>query len=101
MDARGLTYRGLAQAIGEIDDKGLTHAPINMLANGHAKPSRRAPATRGHATPGAGATSAGRSAQRRRGPDVPPHSSGARSAIDSVKVHVWPPMSMALYCRSP
>jgi hypothetical protein len=58
MDARGLTYRGLAQAIGEIDDKGLTHARINMLANGHAKPSRRAPGTRGHATPGAGATSA-------------------------------------------
>jgi transcriptional regulator with XRE-family HTH domain len=42
MDARGLTYRGLAQAIREIDDKGLTHAHINMLANGHDKPSLRA-----------------------------------------------------------
>ncbi len=42
MDARGLTYRGLAQAIREVDDKGLTHAHINMLANGHDKPSLRA-----------------------------------------------------------
>ena len=42
MDARGLTYRGLAQAISQIDDKGLTHAHINMLANGHDKPSLRA-----------------------------------------------------------
>jgi transcriptional regulator with XRE-family HTH domain len=42
MNARGLTYRGLAQAIREIDDKGLTHAHINMLANGHDKPSLRA-----------------------------------------------------------
>ncbi len=42
MTARGLTYRGLAQAIREIDDKGLTHAHINMLANGHDKPSLRA-----------------------------------------------------------
>jgi transcriptional regulator with XRE-family HTH domain len=42
MDARGLTYRGLAQAIREIDERGLTHAHINMLANGHDKPSLRA-----------------------------------------------------------
>ena len=42
MESRGLTYRGLAQAIREIDDKGLTHAHINMLANGHDKPSLRA-----------------------------------------------------------
>jgi transcriptional regulator with XRE-family HTH domain len=42
MDARGLTYRGLAQAIRQIDDRGLTHAHINMLANGHDKPSLRA-----------------------------------------------------------
>jgi transcriptional regulator with XRE-family HTH domain len=42
MESRGLTYRGLAQAIREIDDRGLTHAHINMLANGHDKPSLRA-----------------------------------------------------------
>ena len=42
MEARGLTYRGLAQAIRRLDDKGITHAHINMLANGHDKPSMRA-----------------------------------------------------------
>jgi transcriptional regulator with XRE-family HTH domain len=42
MDERGLTFRGLAQAIGEFDAKGITHAHINMLANGHDKPSVRA-----------------------------------------------------------
>ena len=42
MEARGLTYRGLAEAIRELDGKGLTHAYINMLANGHDKPSMRA-----------------------------------------------------------
>lgn len=42
MDVRGLTYRGLAEAIREIDDKGMTHAHLNMLANGHDKPSMRA-----------------------------------------------------------
>jgi transcriptional regulator with XRE-family HTH domain len=42
MDARGLTYRRLAEAIRELDSKGLTHAHINMLANGHDKPSMRA-----------------------------------------------------------
>jgi transcriptional regulator with XRE-family HTH domain len=42
MDARGLSYRGLAEAIRAIDDKGITHAHLNMLANGHDKPSLRA-----------------------------------------------------------
>jgi transcriptional regulator with XRE-family HTH domain len=42
MQARGMTYRGLADAIGEIDAKGMTHAHLNMLANGHDKPSTRA-----------------------------------------------------------
>jgi transcriptional regulator with XRE-family HTH domain len=42
MAAKGLTYRGLADAIREFDAKGITHAHINMLANGHDKPSVRA-----------------------------------------------------------
>ena len=42
MDARRLTYRGLADAIRELDAKGITHAHINMLANAHDKPSMRA-----------------------------------------------------------
>jgi transcriptional regulator with XRE-family HTH domain len=42
MDERGLTYRGLAQVTQEVDGKGMTHAHINMLANGHEKPSLRA-----------------------------------------------------------
>jgi transcriptional regulator with XRE-family HTH domain len=42
MDGRGLTYRGLAEATRELDRKGITHAYINMLANGHDKPSMRA-----------------------------------------------------------
>ena len=42
MGARGLTYRGLAEATRELDGKGITHAHINMLANGHDKPSMRA-----------------------------------------------------------
>lgn len=42
MDARGLSYRGLAEVIRGIDDKGITHAHLNMLANGHDKPSLRA-----------------------------------------------------------
>ena len=42
MDARGLSYRALAQATREIDGKGMTHAHINMLANGRDKPSLRA-----------------------------------------------------------
>ena len=42
MRARGLTYRALAQATRERDGRGLTHAHINMLANGRDKPSLRA-----------------------------------------------------------
>jgi transcriptional regulator with XRE-family HTH domain len=42
MDARGLTYRALSEATRESDGKGITHAHINMLANGHDKPSMRA-----------------------------------------------------------
>ena len=42
MDARGLTYRGLSDAIRALDGRGITHAHINMLANGHDKPSMRA-----------------------------------------------------------
>ncbi|HWE08155.1 MAG TPA: helix-turn-helix transcriptional regulator [Solirubrobacteraceae bacterium] len=42
MQMRGLTYRGLADAICTLDAKGITHAHINMLANGHDKPSMRA-----------------------------------------------------------
>ena len=42
MEENGLTYRGLADAIRELDDRGMTHAHLNMLANGHDKPSMRA-----------------------------------------------------------
>jgi transcriptional regulator with XRE-family HTH domain len=42
MEAQGLSYRGLADAIGQLDGKGITHAHLNMLANGHDKPSIRA-----------------------------------------------------------
>jgi len=42
MDSRSLTYRGLAEATRKLDGKGITHAHINMLANGHDKPSMRA-----------------------------------------------------------
>jgi transcriptional regulator with XRE-family HTH domain len=42
MDERGLTYRSLAEATRELDGRGMTHAHINMLANGHDKPSMRA-----------------------------------------------------------
>jgi transcriptional regulator with XRE-family HTH domain len=42
MDQRGLSYRGLAEATRRIDGRGMTHAHINMLANGHDKPSMRA-----------------------------------------------------------
>lgn len=41
MEARSLTYRGLAEATRRLDGKGITHAHINMLANGHDKPSMR------------------------------------------------------------
>ncbi|MBV9311491.1 MAG: helix-turn-helix transcriptional regulator [Solirubrobacterales bacterium] len=42
MTERGLTYRALADAICELDERGMTHAHLNMLANGHDKPSMRA-----------------------------------------------------------
>ena len=42
MGDRGLTYRSLSSATRELDGKGVTHAHINMLANGHDKPSMRA-----------------------------------------------------------
>jgi transcriptional regulator with XRE-family HTH domain len=42
MNERGLSYRGLAAATRELDGKGVTHAHINMLANGHDKPPMRA-----------------------------------------------------------
>jgi transcriptional regulator with XRE-family HTH domain len=42
MRDRDLSYRALAQATRELDGKGLTHAHINMLANGHDRPSMRA-----------------------------------------------------------
>jgi transcriptional regulator with XRE-family HTH domain len=42
MESRGLTYRALAEATRALDEKGLTHAHLNMLANGHEKPSMRA-----------------------------------------------------------
>jgi transcriptional regulator with XRE-family HTH domain len=42
MSARGLSYRGLAERIRSFDERGVTHAHINMLANGHDKPSMRA-----------------------------------------------------------
>jgi transcriptional regulator with XRE-family HTH domain len=42
MESHSLTYRGLAEATRRLDGKGITHAHINMLANGHDKPSMRA-----------------------------------------------------------
>jgi transcriptional regulator with XRE-family HTH domain len=42
MAERGLSYRSLAQATRPLDGRGMTHAHINMLANGHDKPSMRA-----------------------------------------------------------
>jgi transcriptional regulator with XRE-family HTH domain len=42
MDDQHLSYRGLAEKIRELDAKGMTHAHLNMLANGHDKPSMRA-----------------------------------------------------------
>jgi transcriptional regulator with XRE-family HTH domain len=41
-DAQGLTYRALAETTRKLDGKGMTHAHINMLANGREKPSKRA-----------------------------------------------------------
>jgi transcriptional regulator with XRE-family HTH domain len=42
MGERGLTFRGLAEQTRLVDGKGMTHAHLNMLANGHDKPSMRA-----------------------------------------------------------
>jgi transcriptional regulator with XRE-family HTH domain len=42
MGELGITYRSLAEATREVDGRGITHAHINMLANGHDKPSMRA-----------------------------------------------------------
>jgi transcriptional regulator with XRE-family HTH domain len=42
MSGRGLSYRALADAISKFDPQGITHAHLNMLANGHDKPSMRA-----------------------------------------------------------
>jgi transcriptional regulator with XRE-family HTH domain len=42
MRERGFTYRSLSAATRALDGKGVTHAHINMLANGHDKPSMRA-----------------------------------------------------------
>jgi transcriptional regulator with XRE-family HTH domain len=42
MASRRLTYRGLSTLTRELDGHGLTHAHINMLANGHDRPSQRA-----------------------------------------------------------
>ena len=42
MGERGLTYRGLADVTRQLDGRGITHAHINMLANGHDRPSMRA-----------------------------------------------------------
>jgi len=42
MEERGVSYRGLAEETRRLDGRGMTHAHINMLANGHDKPSMRA-----------------------------------------------------------
>src|ERR1700730_7797607 len=42
MAGSALTYRALAQATCQLDGRGMTHAHINMLANGHDRPSMRA-----------------------------------------------------------
>jgi transcriptional regulator with XRE-family HTH domain len=42
MAERRLSYRSLAEATRDLDGRGMTHAHINMLANGHDKPSLRA-----------------------------------------------------------
>jgi transcriptional regulator with XRE-family HTH domain len=42
MDRRGLSFRGLAEATRGLDGRGITHAHINTLANGHDRPSMRA-----------------------------------------------------------
>jgi transcriptional regulator with XRE-family HTH domain len=42
MEARRLSYRGLAERTRKVDGRGMTHAHINMLAKGHDRPSMRA-----------------------------------------------------------
>lgn len=42
MKEAGYSYRSLAEATRELDGRGFSHAYINMLANGHDKPSMRA-----------------------------------------------------------
>jgi transcriptional regulator with XRE-family HTH domain len=42
MSESELSFRGLADATRELDGRGMTHAHLNMLANGHDKPSMRA-----------------------------------------------------------
>jgi transcriptional regulator with XRE-family HTH domain len=42
MNQRGLSYRSLAEHTRALDGKGMSHAHLNMLANGHEKPSMRA-----------------------------------------------------------
>ncbi len=42
MEERGLSYRSLAEQTRALDGKGMSHAHLNMLANGHEKPSVRA-----------------------------------------------------------
>jgi transcriptional regulator with XRE-family HTH domain len=42
MSERDVTYRGLAEMTRQLDGKGMTHAHLNMLANGHDRPSMRA-----------------------------------------------------------
>ena len=49
MSEHGLTYRSLAETTRALDGKGMTHAHLNMLANGHDKPSMRAMALIAHA----------------------------------------------------
>jgi transcriptional regulator with XRE-family HTH domain len=41
MEAQGMTYRSLAAATRDGDGRGVTHAHINMLANGHDRPTMR------------------------------------------------------------
>jgi|SRR5437762_11359434 len=42
MSEREMTYRRLAEATRLLNGQGMTHAHLNMLANGHDKPSMRA-----------------------------------------------------------
>src|SRR5436190_7732429 len=42
MEEGGLSYRELAERTRALDGRGMTHAHINMLVNGHDKPSMRA-----------------------------------------------------------